>query len=55
MLYEIENGKLRITYKPQQFKPVADYLKMQRRFKHLNEEEIKLIQEHVNRTWAEVK
>jgi pyruvate ferredoxin oxidoreductase beta subunit len=55
MLYEIEDGKFKLSLKPQQLKPVADYLKMQSRFKHLSEDEIKLIQEHVNKTWAEMK
>lgn len=55
MLYEIEDGNFKLSHRPQQLKPVADYLKMQGRFKHLNEDEIKFIQEHVNKTWAEMK
>lgn len=55
MLYEVENGRFNLSLRPQQLKPVADYLKMQGRFKHLTEDEIKLIQEHVNKSWTELK
>jgi len=55
MLYEIENGSFKLSYRPAQFKPVADYLKLQRRFKHLNDEEIKKIQEYINDCWSRVK
>lgn len=34
-LYEIENGVLKINYKPKEKKPIADWLKPQGRFKHL--------------------
>ena len=50
-LYEIENGQLKFTMKPAQDVPVLDYLKMQGRFKHLNEQEVAEIQEHVNNQW----
>ena len=55
VLYEIENGDFKLSYKPAQLKPVADYLKFQRRFRHLNEDEMKKIQEHINNYWAKVK
>ncbi|MBW2977685.1 pyruvate synthase subunit beta [Candidatus Woesearchaeota archaeon] len=50
-LYEIENGQLKFTMKPAQDTPVKDYLKMQGRFKHLNEAEVAEIQKHVNDQW----
>ena len=50
-LYEIENGILRFSMKPEQFIPVEEYLKLQGRFKHLSKKEIKEIQEHVDREW----
>ncbi len=34
-LYEVENGVLRITYRPKEKKPLAEWLKPQGRFKHL--------------------
>ena len=54
VLYEIENGKFRITHIPAELKPVEEYLKMRKRFKHLKEEEIKPIQEHIDKTWKEL-
>jgi len=50
-LYEVEHGKYRITRKVANKKPVAEYLKMQGRFSYLGEEEIKQIQEYVDREW----
>jgi pyruvate ferredoxin oxidoreductase beta subunit len=46
VLYEIEDGKMRITKKVDKKKPVEEYMKLQGRFKHLKEPEIKKIQEH---------
>jgi len=54
-LFEVENGKWRITYRPKNPKPIEEYLKLQGRFKHLfkpgNEDKIKELQEEVNRRW----
>ncbi len=47
-LYEVIDGeKFRITYKPKELKPVKDVLKMQGRFRHITEDEIKEIQDDV--------
>ncbi len=51
VLYEIEDGKLRITYKPKELKPVKDYLALQGRFKHLSAEDIRKIEETVKKEW----
>lgn len=48
VLYEIERGQLRVTFKPPKRRPVADYLKLQGRFRHLTEEEIAQIQRMVD-------
>ena len=48
ILYEIENGKLNVTFRPPKRRPVADYLKMQGRFKHLTDAEISEIQKMVD-------
>jgi len=53
VLYEIENGKTRVTYKPTQKAKVKDYLKVQRRFKHLTDDMIKSIQEDIDQRWKE--
>ncbi len=54
-LYEVVNGRLRITHDIKEPKPVEEYLKTQGRFKHLDEHEIKIIQDHVNNEWAKLK
>jgi len=47
-LYEVENGKYRITVEmPEKLRPVEDYIKIQGRFRHLSADEIKMIQEKV--------
>ncbi len=50
-LYEIEDGKYRITRKLGKAKPVAEYLKAQGRFGHLTEAEIAEIQAQVDANW----
>jgi pyruvate ferredoxin oxidoreductase beta subunit len=50
-LYEVVGGRYHITTKPKQLKPVADYLKQQRRFRHLGEKEINFIQDRVTKEW----
>ncbi|MCD4739911.1 pyruvate synthase subunit beta [archaeon] len=45
-LYEIEEGKLKLNTKPSELKPAEEYLRGQRRFKHLKEEDIKKIEKH---------
>ncbi len=53
-LYEVENGKYKLNV-DRELKPVAEYLKMQGRFRHLSDEEIQKIQERVSREYAELK
>ncbi|RJQ18659.1 MAG: pyruvate ferredoxin oxidoreductase [Nitrospiraceae bacterium] len=54
-LYEIENGVTKITVKPKEKKPLADFLKPQGRFKHMfapgNEWMLKQAQEYVDAQW----
>ena len=47
ILYEIVDGKFEITYRPEERKPVKEYLSQQKRFKHLEEEQIEKIQKIV--------
>ncbi len=47
-LYEIENGKVKFSVKPEKLKPVEDYLIRQKRFKHLTESELEKVQKHLN-------
>jgi pyruvate ferredoxin oxidoreductase alpha subunit len=53
-LYEIEDGKLKITVKPEKFKPVAEYLKLQGRFSHLTDADIEKIQHDVDVAQAQM-
>jgi pyruvate ferredoxin oxidoreductase beta subunit len=53
-LYEVENGKYKINVKPAPLKPVTDYMKVQGRFRHLSENDVKHIQDRVNSDWAKL-
>jgi pyruvate ferredoxin oxidoreductase beta subunit len=57
-LYEVENGKYKINFKPKEKKPVLEWLKSQGRFRHLFKEEnawmIEEIQKGVDRDWEEI-
>jgi pyruvate ferredoxin oxidoreductase beta subunit len=48
VLYEIEDGRLRLTKKVKKRRPVEEYLMLQGRFKHLKEPQLRQIQEHTN-------
>lgn len=54
-LYEIENGVYHITYKPAKKLPIEEFLKTQKRFKHLFKEENKYLieemQKEVDKKW----
>lgn len=54
VLYEIVDGKGRITYKPATKHPVRDYLKVQKRFRHLDEEAVAKIQASIDKRWSEL-
>jgi pyruvate ferredoxin oxidoreductase beta subunit len=48
VLYEIENGEFKINYRPSERKPVKEYLDVQKRFKHLEDEQKEQIQKYVD-------
>ena len=54
-LYEIENGALKVTFKPKEKKPLVDFLKPQGRFKHLfqpeNEAVLKQLEADIDSDW----
>ena len=54
ILYEIENGKRNVTYKPKELKPIGEYFDLQKRFKGITEEEKAEIQESVRKRYDEV-
>ena len=57
-MYEVENGVYHITYKPAKKLPVEEFLKPQKRFKHMfkpgNEWMIEKFQEEVDKRWNEL-
>ena len=58
-LYEIESGVFRLTgvsrglIDTSKRRPIEDYLKLQGRFSKISEEQVKLLQRHVDEIWAE--
>ena len=53
-LYEIENGQYKLNFNPGNPKPVKEYLSLQKRFKHLSEEQIEHIQQQANATYEDL-
>ncbi len=57
-LYEVEDGRWKVNYKPKEKRPLIDWLKMQGRFKHLfnpeNQGIIEELQADVNRRWEKL-
>ncbi len=54
-LFEIENGRWRMTIDVDKLLPVSEYLKTQGRFKHLGEKDIEFIQRHVIDEYTKIK
>jgi len=54
-LYEIVDGKVHITYKPKEKKPITEWIKLQGRFSHVfkpgNEHIIEKLQQRIDRDW----
>ncbi len=54
-LYEVEDGRWRLTYKPKEKPPVEEWLKRQGRFRHLfkpeNRHIVDQFQADVDRRW----
>jgi pyruvate ferredoxin oxidoreductase beta subunit len=54
-LYEVENGKYKLSAEmPKKLKPIKDYYKSQGRYRHLTEDEIKMIQTRVNKEYKKL-
>lgn len=51
ILYEYENGKVKVTVKPGELKPVGEYLKLQKRFKGMTEEEVRRFQDYIRENY----
>ena len=48
---EIEEGNFKLNFKPKELRPIAEYLKPQQRFRHLNDEQIELLQKDATAEW----
>ena len=57
-LYEVEQGKWKLNYRPKERKPVKEWMESQGRYKHLfrpeNEHIIKEIQEDIDKNWEKL-
>ena len=54
-LYEIENGKYKLSLDLPRLRPVNDYFKLQGRFRHLSDDTIAIIQQRLNKEYAKLK
>jgi len=54
-VFEIENGKFNLNYKPAKRKKVEEYLKVQGRFRHLTQQQIDEIQDGIDKEWRELE
>jgi pyruvate ferredoxin oxidoreductase beta subunit len=50
-LYEIDKGNFKLTHKPRELKPISEYMRPQRRFRHLSNSSIQEIQQMQNEDW----
>jgi pyruvate ferredoxin oxidoreductase beta subunit len=53
-LYEVENGVYKLSIDLPKLRPVADYLKIQRRFRHLSDDVIAQIQKRVKQEYQKL-
>jgi len=57
-LYEVENGKYKLNYKPKEKKPILEWIKPQGRFRHLFKEEnawvLEEFQKKVDEEWEDL-
>lgn len=51
-LAEYQDGRVTLNYRPKEFIPVREYLKTQKRFRHLGPAEWNVIEEQRDREWA---
>ena len=54
-LYEVEDGKYKLSLDFPKLRPLTDYLKLQGRFRHLSDDVINEIQQRTNKEYAKLK
>ena len=52
-MYEVIEGRYKVK-KPSQKRPIDEYLRLQGRFRHLNEEQVKRIQADIDTFWKKL-
>jgi len=50
-LVEVDHGEFKISVKPRELKPIKEYLEPQRRFRHVTDEQLEILQTHINGDW----
>ena len=53
-LYEVENGRYKMSLVLPKLRPVTDYMKLQGRFRHLSQEVVKQIQQRVEQEYTKL-
>ena len=51
ILYEFDQGRMKLTFRPKRRRPVKEYVGLQRRFGHLTPREVQILQKKVDRDW----
>jgi pyruvate ferredoxin oxidoreductase beta subunit len=54
-LYEVENGKYKMSFEPPMLRPVTDYMKLQGRFRHLAPDDIDKVQARVVEEYEKIR
>jgi len=54
-IYEVENGRYTINVDPVTLKPIKDYLRLQGRFRHLSDEDVKSIEKRVHENFEKLR
>ena len=54
-LAEYESGEFRLNKDPKRFRSVEDYLRKQSRFKHLTNENIRIVEQQRDKTWERIR
>jgi len=55
ILYEVDNGVHKVTFRPPKRRPVEEYIRIQGRFKDVSGEQIEALQNWVDKEWEELE
>jgi pyruvate/2-oxoacid:ferredoxin oxidoreductase beta subunit len=54
-LWEAEYGKYRLTHVEKERKPISEYTKLMKRFAHMTEEELSILQNYVDKKYQKIE